>query len=211
MNVALSELPRFHRACPGSAAGRAPYRRHHHGTEPRLYGTGLSRRARSSAGRAASRSSRCSSPRPSTTASPRPAPTSRACSASTSRRSCPTAGWDARREEVADLMIAHGRPLCAPVSRARCVGRQVLTPLDLERDFGLDRRRHLSRRAHPRPALLGAPDARPCGLSRADRRPLLCGSGTHPGGGVTGAPGHNAAKVIAGDLRWRARGMSRSR
>ena len=31
----------------------------------------------------------------------------------------------------------------------------------------------------------------------------LCGSGTHPGGGVTGAPGHNAAKVIAGDLRRR--------
>ena len=31
----------------------------------------------------------------------------------------------------------------------------------------------------------------------------LCGSGTHPGGGVTGAPGHNAAKVIAADLRRR--------
>ena len=29
----------------------------------------------------------------------------------------------------------------------------------------------------------------------------LCGAGTHPGGGVTGAPGHNAAKVIARDLR----------
>ncbi len=29
----------------------------------------------------------------------------------------------------------------------------------------------------------------------------LCGSGTHPGGGVTGAPGHNAAQVVIGDLR----------
>jgi phytoene dehydrogenase-like protein len=45
-------------------------------------------------------------------------------------------------------------------------------------------------------------------LGYADyRSPLaglyLCGSGTHPGGGVTGAPGHNAAKVIAGDLKRR--------
>ena len=30
-----------------------------------------------------------------------------------------------------------------------------------------------------------------------------CASGAHPGGGITGAPGHNAARVIAGDLRWR--------
>jgi phytoene dehydrogenase-like protein len=31
----------------------------------------------------------------------------------------------------------------------------------------------------------------------------MCGSGTHPGGGVTGAPGHNAAREILDDFRWR--------
>jgi phytoene dehydrogenase-like protein len=48
---------------------------------------------------------------------------------------------------------------------------------------------------------------RPIPQASGYRTPLaglyLCGSGTHPGGGVMGAPGHNAAKVIAADLRRR--------
>jgi phytoene dehydrogenase-like protein len=38
----------------------------------------------------------------------------------------------------------------------------------------------------------------------------LCGSGTHPGGGVTGAPGHNAAREMLADRRWRARWSRRA-
>jgi len=108
--------------------------------------------------------------------------------------------WDEARDTVADLMIetvnAH-----APNFKASVIGRQALSPLDLERRFGL----------------VGgdifhgalAPDqmfsARPV-LGHADyRAPVeglyMCGSGTHPGGGVTGAPGFNAAREIISDLR----------
>lgn len=80
------------------------------------------------------------------------------------------------------------------------VGHQCLTPLDLERDFGLPRGdichgklepdQLFSMRPHPDAAQYATPVK---GL-------YLCGSGSHPGGGVTGAPGHNAAKRILKDL-----------
>jgi phytoene dehydrogenase-like protein len=112
--------------------------------------------------------------------------------------------WDDHREEVADLMIDTVERF-APGFKKSVIARTALTPLDLERTFGLVGGDIF----HGAMTLDQIFSARPM-LGYADyRSPLkglyLCGSGTHPGGGVTGAPGHNAAKAILSDLRkiWR--------
>jgi phytoene dehydrogenase-like protein len=110
--------------------------------------------------------------------------------------------WDQHRDTVADLMIATVDKY-APGFKQSVIARKALTPLDLERDFGLIGGDIF----HGAMTLDQIFSARPM-LGYADyRSPLaglyLCGSGTHPGGGVTGAPGHNAAKVIADDLKRR--------
>jgi phytoene dehydrogenase-like protein len=106
--------------------------------------------------------------------------------------------WDDHREEVADLMIATVDSH-APGFASSVIGRQVLSPLDLERQFGLLGGDIF----HGALSLNQLFSARPM-LGHADYRGPLkglyhCGSGAHPGGGVTGAPGHNAARVILGD------------
>jgi phytoene dehydrogenase-like protein len=108
--------------------------------------------------------------------------------------------WDDHREEVADLMIATVDRY-APGFAASVRGRQILSPLDLERQFGLVGGDIF----HGALTLNQLFSARPM-LGHADYRGPLkglyhCGSGAHPGGGVTGAPGHNAARVILGDHR----------
>lgn len=109
-------------------------------------------------------------------------------------------GWDARREEAADAIIAHVDRF-APGFAASVVGRLALSPLDLERRFGLVGGDIF----HGKMGLDQLFSNRPM-LGHADyRMPLkglyLCGSGAHPGGGVTGAPGHNAAHAILADRR----------
>ncbi|MBL8542934.1 MAG: NAD(P)/FAD-dependent oxidoreductase [Hyphomonadaceae bacterium] len=108
--------------------------------------------------------------------------------------------WDDHKEEVADLMIATVEKH-APGFAASVLGRQVLSPLDLERTFGLVGGDIM----HGALSLDQLFSARPV-LGHGDyRTPIaglyMCGSGTHPGGGVTGAPGHNAAQVVARDFR----------
>ncbi|WP_029587412.1 NAD(P)/FAD-dependent oxidoreductase [Bradyrhizobium sp. URHD0069] len=108
--------------------------------------------------------------------------------------------WDDHRDEVADLMIATVDQY-APGFAASVIGRQILSPLDLERQFGLLGGDIF----HGALTLNQLFSARPM-LGHADYRGPLkglyhCGSGAHPGGGVTGAPGHNAARVILGDHR----------
>jgi phytoene dehydrogenase-like protein len=108
--------------------------------------------------------------------------------------------WDDHREEVADLMIATVDQY-APGFAASVVGRQILSPLDLERQFGLLGGDIF----HGALSLNQLFSARPM-LGHADYRGPLrglyhCGAGAHPGGGVTGAPGHNAAKAILADHR----------
>ena len=107
---------------------------------------------------------------------------------------------DQHRDTVADLMIdtidAH-----APGFKASVVGRLALGPRDLERRFGLVGGDIF----HGRLTLDQLFSARPV-LGHADHRmPVpglyLCGSGAHPGGGVTGAPGHNAARAVLKDLK----------
>ena len=109
------------------------------------------------------------------------------------------ASWDAHREEVADLMIATVDRY-APNFRRSVLGRQIMTPLDLERTFGLVGGDIF----HGALGLDQLFAARPM-LGHADYRgPVAglytCGSGTHPGGGVTGAPGHNAAREVLRDF-----------
>lgn len=109
-------------------------------------------------------------------------------------------GWDQRRDQVADLIISEV-DRHAPGFAASVVGRLSLSPLDLERRFGLIGGDIF----HGKMGLDQLFSSRPM-LGFADyRMPLpglyLCGSGAHPGGGVTGAPGHNAAMAIWADRK----------
>jgi phytoene dehydrogenase-like protein len=109
-------------------------------------------------------------------------------------------GWEARVDEAADHIISHVDRY-APGFKASVVGRLALSPWHLEQRFGVPRGDIF----HGKMGLDQLFSARPM-LGHADyRMPLaglyLCGSGAHPGGGVTGAPGHNAAKAILKDRR----------
>lgn len=112
--------------------------------------------------------------------------------------------WDDEREAAAntviDMVNRH-----APNFRAGILGKMVLTPTDLEHRFGLVDGDIF----HGALTLDQLGPARPV-LGHGDyRAPIkglyMCGSGTHPGGGVTGLPGHNAAREILRDtvLKWR--------
>jgi len=107
-------------------------------------------------------------------------------------------GWNGKGEALGDLVIGTLGEY-APRFGDLVVGRRVLTPLDLERDYGLTEGHPL----HGEPGLdqffgwrpmLGAGRYRlvPDGL-------YLCGAGAHPGGGITGGPGANAARQILAD------------
>ena len=110
--------------------------------------------------------------------------------------------WDDAREAVADLMF-DAVEAYAPGFKASVIARQILSPLDLEREFGLVGGDIF----HGRLSLDQLFSARPV-LGHADyRSPIpglyMCGASTHPGGGVSGAPGHNAAREILRDFRRR--------
>lgn len=109
-------------------------------------------------------------------------------------------GWDARRDEAAAHVIATVDRY-APGFASSVIGRDALSPLDLERRFGLIGGDIF----HGKMGLDQLFSARPM-LGHADyRMPVpglyLCGAGAHPGGGVTGAPGHNAARAVLADRR----------
>ena len=106
--------------------------------------------------------------------------------------------WDDEREAAADLIVETVDAV-APNFKAAILGRMILSPLDLERKFGLAGGDIF----HGALSLDQLWAARPV-LGHGDYRgPLkglyMCGAGTHPGGGVTGAPGHNAAREILAD------------
>jgi len=110
----------------------------------------------------------------------------------------PAVDWDTHREQVADLIIDTVTKH-APNFKASVIARQIHSPLDLERKFGLIDGDIF----HGTMGLDQLWSARPV-LGHGDYRgPIkglyMCGSGTHPGGGVTGAPGHNAAHAILSD------------
>ncbi len=106
--------------------------------------------------------------------------------------------WDDAREVAADLIVDTVTKH-APNFKGAIIARQIHSPLDLERKFGLIDGDIM----HGHMSLDQLWAARPV-LGHGDYRgPIsglyMCGSGTHPGGGVTGAPGHNAAHEILRD------------
>jgi len=110
----------------------------------------------------------------------------------------PNTDWDKHRETAADLIISH-LDKYAPGFEQSVLGRQIMSPLDLEREFGLTGGDIM----HGNMSLDQMFSTRPL-LGHGDyRSPIkglyMCGAGTHPGGGVTGAPGHNAAREILRD------------
>ena len=106
--------------------------------------------------------------------------------------------WEDLREAAADRII-DTVDAYAPNFKASIIARQIHSPLDLERKFGLIAGDIM----HGAMSLDQLWSARPVLGYGAYRGPLkglyMCGAGTHPGGGVTGAPGHNAAHQILAD------------
>ena len=108
--------------------------------------------------------------------------------------------WDEIGPSVADRILGKLEEYL-PNLRPLIVGRQFLTPLDLERVFGLtegdifhgrhDLDQIFGLRPHPQAAQFATPIP---GL-------YLCGSGAHPGGAVSGAPGRNAAMRVIKDAK----------
>jgi phytoene dehydrogenase-like protein len=106
--------------------------------------------------------------------------------------------WDEEKPAVVERILDHVQRFI-PNLRDILVAQQCFTPLDLERVLGMTRGdichgrlepdQLFSMRPHPQAAQYATPVP---GL-------YLCGSGAHPGGGVTGAPGHNAARRILRD------------
>ena len=110
--------------------------------------------------------------------------------------------WDEKRELLGDRVIRKIGEY-APNVPSAVVARQVLTPLDLERTYGLTEGNIF----HGDLSLEQLFFLRPVAGFARYRTPVgglyLCGAGTHPGGGVTGAPGHNAARQVLKDLKRR--------
>jgi len=116
--------------------------------------------------------------------------------------------WDDEREAAADHIIDTVTRY-APNFKAAVLGRMILSPVDLERTFGLTGGDIF----HGHMSLDQLYAARPM-LGHGDyRAPIaglyMCGSGTHPGGGVSGAPGHNAAHEILRDRSYVGRALRR--
>jgi phytoene dehydrogenase-like protein len=107
--------------------------------------------------------------------------------------------WDQARESFGDTVVDTLAEY-APDIRDRILHRQVVTPLDLERDFSLTEGNifhgelSFDQLFFMRPIPGWAQYATPI------RNLWMCGSSTHPGGGIMGAPGRNAARRILGSL-----------
>ncbi len=108
--------------------------------------------------------------------------------------------WDLRGEEFADNVISVLAQY-APDIKSLIVARQIITPLDLERTYGLSGG-HIH---HGEQTLDQFFTFRPLIGWAQYRTPIkglyLCGAGTHPGGGITGGSGANAAREIIKDLK----------
>lgn len=105
--------------------------------------------------------------------------------------------WDAEKERWADSVLEDLFAF-APNLRDHVLDRYVITPVDIERDYGITRGNIF----HGAMGLDQLFSSRPLSEIGSYATPVrgyyLCGAGTHPGGGVIGANGHNAAKVILG-------------
>jgi phytoene dehydrogenase-like protein len=116
------------------------------------------------------------------------------------------ATWDEMREPFADRCFALLDEY-APNFRRSVLARQVLTPLDLERTFGLTGGNIFQGAMTPGQLFAFRPVPGYAGYATPIRGLYLCGAAAHPGGGVMGTPGRNAARAI---LRGRGRRRPRS-
>ncbi len=108
--------------------------------------------------------------------------------------------WDERREALAESIIDQiSRHM--PNLRELILGRVMLTPLDLERIYGLTEGNIFHGDLHPGALFSMRPVPRWSQYRTPVEGLYLCGAGAHPGGGVTGAPGHNAACQVLRDTK----------
>ena len=108
--------------------------------------------------------------------------------------------WTSRREEFADMVLKTLSEY-APDIQETVVSRQILTPVDLERTYGLSGG-HLFHGEHALDQLFAFRPVLGWARYRTPIKNLyICGSGTHPGGGLTGASGANAGREILRDLK----------
>ncbi len=108
--------------------------------------------------------------------------------------------WDDIKEDTAQKVIDYMTGII-PNLRDILVGYQIFTPLDLERTFGLTRGDICHGRLEPDQLFSARPHPAAAQYAGPVKGLYLCGSGAHPGGGVTGAPGHNAAQRILKDIK----------
>ena len=106
--------------------------------------------------------------------------------------------WDDRREAFGDVVVDTISQF-APNLKDRILHRQVLTPLDLEREFGLSEGNIFQGELTLEQLFFMRPAPGWAGYRTPIRRLYMCGSATHPGGGIMGAPGRNAAMRALGD------------
>jgi phytoene dehydrogenase-like protein len=105
--------------------------------------------------------------------------------------------WDSAREAFGDTVIDTIAEF-APNIRSIIRHRQVLTPLDLEREFGLTEGNIFQGELSLEQLLFLRPIPGWARYETPIRQLWMCGSATHPGGGIMGAPGRNAARRILG-------------
>jgi phytoene dehydrogenase-like protein len=112
--------------------------------------------------------------------------------------------WHDVKDEAADHLIETLNDH-APNFRRSVIGRLVLSPADLEEEYGLTGGDNFHGQILPSQIFHMRPHPRASGYRTPLPNLYLCGSGAHPGGGVSGAPGHNAAQVVLGDLKGKSR------
>jgi len=110
--------------------------------------------------------------------------------------------WDDIKEKVADRCLEILAEY-APNVRQAVVARQVLSPLDIERQFGLTGGNIFQGAMTPASLFFLRPAAGYANYRTPIRHLYLCGAAAHPGGGVIGAAGYNAAQEILLDIRRR--------
>jgi phytoene dehydrogenase-like protein len=117
--------------------------------------------------------------------------------------------WDTEKEAFGDNVI-NTLAEYAPNLKNIIVGRQIVTPLDLEREWGLTEGNIFQGELSLEQLFC----LRPVPGWAQYRTPIsglyMCGSATHPGGGIMGAPGRLAAMQILGDQKWKSHGVLKS-
>ena len=107
--------------------------------------------------------------------------------------------WDTIRDEWADRVL-EVLFRYAPNLRGHILERVIITPKDLERDYGLTGGNIFHGSMFFDQLFNNRPTPELADYRTTVDNYYLCGSGTHPGGGVMGANGHNAAQVVIADL-----------